>query len=97
MKIQDLVLIDTLSQHYKVEISFFISLDEMGLIEIMTIEKARYIHQDKITDVLKMINMHQELNLNTEGIDIAFNLLEKINFLQQELTAAKNRLRLYEK
>jgi hypothetical protein len=43
-----------------------------------------------------MIRMHQELDVNIEGIDVVFNLLQKIDGLQNELTALKNRLRLYE-
>ena len=40
--------------------------------------------------------MHQELDVNIEGIDVVFNLLQKIDTLQKELTALKNRLNLYE-
>ena len=34
--------------------------------------------------------------LKEEGIDVVFNLLQKIDALQKELTALKNRLNLYE-
>jgi hypothetical protein len=40
--------------------------------------------------------MHQELDLNMAGIDVVFNLLQKIEGLQNELIALKNRLHLYE-
>ena len=40
--------------------------------------------------------MHQELDVTIEGIDVVFNLLQKIDALQKELTALKNRLNLYE-
>ena len=40
--------------------------------------------------------MHQELDVNIEGIDVVFNLLQKIDDLQNELISVKNRLRLYE-
>jgi len=95
MKIENLILIAT-SEHYKVETSFFVNLNEMGLIEILYIQNTRYVHQDKIKDIERMIRMHHELELNPEGIEVAFNLLQKIDFLQKELISAKNRLRLYE-
>jgi hypothetical protein len=43
-----------------------------------------------------MIRIHKELDINTEGIDVVFNLLQKIDTLQNELISTKNRLRLYE-
>ena len=56
----------------------------------------KYIHEDKINVIEKIIRMQKDLNLNLEGIDTVFNLLEKIDNLQTELINVKNRLRLYE-
>ncbi len=96
MKTENLISIDQLCTYYKVEMSFFNNLKDYGLIEISTLEQTDYIHQDKIEDVEKVIRMHQELEINLEGIDTILHLLEKINDLQSELVATKNRLRLYE-
>lgn len=96
MKTENLIPLDQLCIHYKVEMSFFSSLLEYGLIEIRSIEQTHYIHQDNVKDVEKIIRMHQELDINFEGIDTIFNLLDKINDLQAELMTTKNRLRLYE-
>ena len=43
-----------------------------------------------------MIRIHHELNINIEGIDVVFNLLHKVDDLQSEIDAVRNRLRLYE-
>ena len=96
MKIENLILIDELSKHYDIEVTFFSSLYELGLIQITTIKSMRYVHQDQIQNLEKMIRMHHEKEINIQGIDVAFNLLNKINALQKELTDSKNRLRLYE-
>ena len=96
MNIENLIPLPTLSTHYKVEIAFFNNLNEMGLLEIKTIEETQYIHPDAIFEIEKIIRMHQELEVNIEGIDVVFNLLQKIEDLQNELTSIKNRLRLYE-
>jgi len=96
MEIKDFIPVIQLCSHYKVEISFFNELNEVGLIEITTIEQSLYLHQDKINDVEKMIRIHRELNVNTEGIDVVFNLLQKVDDLQNELNNVQNRLRLYE-
>ncbi|MGB5429211.1 chaperone modulator CbpM, partial [Eudoraea sp.] len=93
---KDFIPIVQLCEHYSVEVSFFNELHEEGLISITTLEKTSYLHQDKISDVEKMIRIHQELNISTEGIDAVFNLLNKIDSLQNELNKLHNRLRLYE-
>ena len=94
---ENLIPIPVLCDHYKVELSFFTNLSDMGLLEIKTIETSQYIDSDAVYEIEKMIRMHQELDVNIEGIDVVFNLLQKIDALQNELTALKNRLRFYER
>jgi len=97
MATQDLILIEKLCLHYKIKFSFFDALENIGLIKIEIFEQNKFIHQDKIRDLEKMIRLHHELNVNLEGIDIALNLLQKEKALQEEINTLKNRLRLYEK
>lgn len=96
MNTENFISLNQLCTYYEVEISFFSSLNELGLIEIETIEHMPYIHHDRVGDIEKIIRMHHELGINIEGIDIVLNLLEKIEALQAELRAVKNRLGLYE-
>ncbi len=96
MNIDDLIPLEELCRHYEVEMSFFTGLNDYGLIQITTIEKTYYLPKENIGLLEKMIRMHHELDINFEGIDAVFNLLNKIDDLQNELTAVKNRLRLYE-
>lgn len=96
MSKEKFIPLQKLCELYKIEMSFFSSLNEIGLIQITSIEESNYIHQDKINDIEKMIRMHRDLEINIEGIDIAFNLLQKIDELENELIAIKNRLRIYE-
>jgi len=92
MSTKNYILLNNLCIHYDVEISFFNSLNEFGLIEIISVEESQYIQEDKIIDIEKMIRIHQELNVNIEGIDVVLNLLEKIEELQNELIITKNKL-----
>jgi hypothetical protein len=96
MSIENFIPLETLCTHYNVELSFFSNLNEIGLIEIQTVEQLQYVHQDSIYEIEKMIRMHQDLEVNLEGIDVVFNLLQKIDSLKQELMDVRNRLRLYE-
>ncbi|MFT4968816.1 MAG: hypothetical protein ACI9O4_000549 [Chitinophagales bacterium] len=43
-----------------------------------------------------MIRLRQEMDLNIEGIDVVFNLLQKVETMQNELTQWQNKLRFYE-
>jgi len=86
----------TLCLHYNIEISFVDALNELGLIRIEIVEKGIFIHQDQIGALEKIIRLHQDLNVNLEGIDVIFNLLESEKTLRNELNVIKNRLRLYE-
>jgi len=96
MAAKNLIQIQTLCSQYNLEYSFFDDLNKIGLIEIEIVEQKKFIHQNQIGDLEKMIRLHNELHINLEGIDIVFNLLEKERQLHSELNALKNRLRLYE-
>lgn len=96
MNIEDFVPLNEISTHYEVEISFLNDLGEIGLIEINTIQEVHYIHQNQIRNIEKMIRMHHDLDVNIEGIDAVFNLLQKIEDLQEDLNQVKNRLKIYE-
>lgn len=96
MSKEHLIRVEHICLHYQVEASFFTNLHEFGLVEVAIVEDAICIHEDDIQMVEKIIRLRQELNINLEGIEAVFNLQEKIEYLQSELIATKNRLKLYE-
>jgi hypothetical protein len=96
MKTEKLVSLKRLSTHYELDMTFFYRLIELDLIEIHKIENDEFVHQDLIGEVERMIRMHVELEINPEGIDTIFNLLDKIDRLEDELNEIKNKLRFYE-
>jgi len=96
MKTEPLISTQILCSQYNIEISFVDALNKMGLIHIEVIEQNQFVREDQISNIEKIIRLHSELNLNLEGIDIVFNLLEKEQALRNELNILKNKLRLYE-
>jgi len=88
--------IDQFCKHYNIEESFIDTLIEYGLTKITVVEKTAYIYQDKIKDLERMIMMHYDLDINMEGIEAISHLLDRVDSLQEELRALKNRLRFYE-
>ena len=96
MEGHEFISVMKLCNHYKVEVSFFNQLNEVGLVEIVTIQQKPYLREDAIRDVEKMVRINQDLNINIEGIDAVFNLLKKMNDLEYKMNLLQNRLRLYE-
>jgi hypothetical protein len=88
--------ISQLCMHYEIEVAFFQSLNEYGLIELVTVEERPCIAEDKLTDVEKILRLHRDLEINLEGIDTIIHLLKKVEDLQTELAVTKGRLGLYE-
>lgn len=96
MKNKNLIPLHQVCQHYNVEFSFIQSLNEFGLMQIITIEETHYINDDQILPLEKMIRLHFDLEINIEGIEVIANLLTRVDVLQEELRITRSRLRLYE-
>jgi hypothetical protein len=66
------------------------------LIEITTIKETGFIDAGQLQQLEKFIRLYYELDINMEGIETITHLLQRINNLQDEIIALRNRLRLYE-
>jgi hypothetical protein len=93
---ENLIPADEFCASHNIEVSFIRSLQETGLIEIMTVEEKGYIQTSQLQELEKIIHLYYELDINLEGIETINHLLQRINHMQDEITALKNRLRLYE-
>jgi hypothetical protein len=60
------------------------------------IENAGFIEVEKLQQLEKFLRFHYEMDINLEGIETITHLLEKINAMNDEIQALRNRLRLYE-
>jgi pyridoxine 5'-phosphate synthase PdxJ len=92
MNTDNLIRIEYFCEQYNVELTFINSLQEFGLINIRVVEDSKYLSNEDLKEIEKMIRLHYELGINMEGIDVISNLLNQIADLQQELTVAKNKL-----
>jgi chaperone modulatory protein CbpM len=96
MQTDELILAEKFCSYYKVEYSFLDSLQQVGLVEITSVEEADYISQSELQKLEQLTRLHYDLDINLEGIDAIANLLERVKQLQSELAVVKNRLKLYE-
>ena len=96
MKTKYLIAIDEICANHNIDVSFISSLQQIGLIEITTIENAGFIAADQLLELEKYVRFYYELDINLEGIETVTHLLQKINNLQHEIGTLTNRLQLYE-
>jgi hypothetical protein len=82
--------------YHEIENTFIKELNSYGLVEIIIEKDDEYLQPEQLPALEKMIRMHYDLNINLEGIDAIYHLLNKIETLQQHLTNTQNKLRIYE-
>jgi len=96
METKKLIRANEFCASHNIEVSFIHSLEETGLIKIMTIEETRYISVNQLKQLEIIVRLYYELGIKFEGIDTITHLLHRIMDLQDEVTGLKNRLRLFE-
>lgn len=90
------ITITELCNWHRIERKFIHSLHEVGLVHIVEVENEEVLTQQELADVEKMIRMHYELQINVEGIDAVYNLLNQVTDLKREVRILQNRLKKYE-
>lgn len=93
MKTTDLILLQQVCKHHEIELNFIYSLKELNLIEVVVFDGCEYVLENQLKEIEKMIRFHRELNINIQGIDAIYILLEQIKNLESELAKAHNKLR----
>lgn len=96
MKTDSLLPIEQFCEYYNVEFTFISSLQEIGLLKIIVMNDSQYLVSDDLREIEKLINLHYNLGINIEGIEVISNLLKQVDELQQALTVAKNKLKFHE-
>lgn len=82
--------------HHHIEIAFIHSLHDFGLIDVTAEEDDFLLPQEQLEALEKMVRLHYDLNINLEGIDAIYNLLQRLETTQREVKALRSTLRLYE-
>jgi len=91
-----MIMLDDFCASHRVEISFIHSLEENGLIETVAINQALYITSNDLPKLEQITRLHQDLNINPEGIDAINHLLKHIEEMKQEIAHLRNRISFYE-
>ena len=93
----DMIVLNEFCASHQVEISFIQSLEEHGLIETVIVDQSICVYANELPKLERIIRLHQELNINPEGIDVINELLKRMDEMGHEITELKNRLDFYTK
>lgn len=96
MENENLITLNDCCSYYSIEVSFVRSLKGAGLMEILTVQDTDYLHRDDLAYLEKMVRLHQDLDINLEGIEAIAHLLHRVDALHEEINVLRNRLRRYE-
>lgn len=69
---------------YNIEVTFFDSLEEAGLLKIETENEIKYLQYDELSTFEKFTNWHYDLEVNLAGLEVISHLLRKIERLREE-------------
>lgn len=95
MKIEK-IIISEYCNHYNIKMSFVDVLEEMGIFELSRQNNEIFLDPECLQDLERCRQLHYELHINPEGIDVILNLLKKQAKLNDEICELKNRLKLHE-
>ena len=96
METTDMILLDEFCTSHQIEVSFVRSLEEHGLIQTIVVNETLCIQENELPKLERIMRLHNELNINSEGIDAIINLLKRIENMQNEIIELRNKLNFHE-
>jgi hypothetical protein len=96
MATKNMIPADEVCTHHQLEQAFIQSLQSEGLITISIVNKKTFIPEDELSRLERMIHLHRDLEINVAGIASISHMLDRMEDLQQQMWALRNRLRMYE-
>ena len=91
----DIITLNDFCSSHQIEISFIQSLEEHGLLQTVIIDQSLCINANELPKLERIVRLHQELNVNPEGLDVIDHLLKRMQAMQHEISELRNRLNFY--
>ena len=96
MDMQLFISLEVFCQHHSVSDSFILSTQDFGLIEITLIDQTSYTPIGQLETAERLVRLHNDLEINTEGIEVVIQLLQRIEKMLEEIRVLTNKLSFYE-
>jgi len=91
-----LIVVREFCTAHQIEITFVESLAQQGLITTEIVNEQLAIQDTQLPSLEKMVRLHYDLDINLEGIETIFHLLERVEALQHEMHELKKKMGMYE-
>ena len=96
MESEELISVQAYCTTSHVSISLIDNLAESGLVQLTVRAEQRYIAADQLAHIEHLVRLHDDLDINVEGLEAIDHLLQRMHTMQEELQRLRNRLRRYE-
>ncbi len=95
MKSESMIPVTEFCMYHNIELSFIISLKDSGLIDITSIEEKVFVPASQLKQLEHLTRLHQEMDINVEGIETISYLLQRIHNMQLHIVDLNNKLSYY--
>ncbi len=89
----ELIHITDFCLSHQIEESFIIELKTYELVKLEIRDNQLYMQVEELPKVEKMVRLHHDLEINIEGIQAIYHLLERTQKMQDEIRLLKNQLK----
>lgn len=90
------ILVSHYCEQTHIEDSFVKQLHEYGLVTFEEKENDVFIDEKDVSEIERMFRLHNDLNINFEGLDAIKQMLNRMHTLEKEMDFLQKKLRLYE-
>jgi chaperone modulatory protein CbpM len=96
IKDKDLIPANDFCTYHHISFTFIESLHEAGLVDMDIVDEQTYLYVEQLRSLEPLVRLHQDLDINTEGIEAIAHLLQRMTDMQREIQVLRQRLLLYE-
>ncbi|WP_437395843.1 chaperone modulator CbpM [Flagellimonas lutimaris] len=92
MKKENYISIKTFCERHEVGESFVYSMYEYEILQVEQEKDEGMLHVEDLPLLEKMVRLHNELDINPEGLQAIYHLLCQVENLQEEVASLKKKL-----
>ncbi len=92
----ELILVTDFCKSYEISYTFITNLRDAGLVELVAEQEQEYLRTEQLGQLEKLVRLHNELDINPEGVEAIAHLLQRMDEMQQRMRMLQQRLSLYE-
>lgn len=81
---------------HQIDVHFIEELHDFGLVHIVSKQQSLFIPETELQKLERILVFNKELDINLAGIETIFQLLERIEGMQNQLIRLENQLKKYE-